>query len=71
MPLPFLYRLLKVDHPPETFTYLDVFFVSDTAEQRAHDWIMADFRRTVAVASVWITSSSWLLWQGGRAIGVW
>jgi hypothetical protein len=71
VPMPFLYRLLKAGRSPEKFTSLDVFFLSDTPEQRAYDWIMADLRKTTTVAAVWIGLSSWLLWQGGRAIKAW
>jgi hypothetical protein len=69
--VPFLYRLLRVGRAPEQFTYLDVFFLSDTPEKRAYDWIMADLGKTVFAALIWIALSSWLLWQGGRSIAAW
>lgn len=66
--VPFLYRLLNVNRQPEKFTYLDVFFLSDTPEKGAYDWIMADLRKTVLVAIVWMGLSAWLLWQGWMSL---
>lgn len=69
--LPWFYSLLRIGHSPEQFTDLDVFFISDMPEKGAHDWIMDDFRKTLAWGLFWTVSCAWLFLHGGRGLGLW